>query len=160
MNEKITIPEWHDMAQNGVMLTMRIPIHGVSMYPLVRMDRDLVTISPLKERPEAGDIVLFAEPRGERYVLHRVWKAEDNRVLTWGDNCDRPDGWLPWDIVWGKAELIERGRLTIHPDPKKGLVLAGIWHGLGRNYRRCRRLAGNLRSGLKRLVNRRAGHDG
>ncbi len=153
MKHMLSIPEWHALAQNGVVLTMRIPIHGNSMFPLVRMDRDLVTIAPLKERPQDGDIVLFAHPDGERYVLHRVWKAEENRVLTWGDNCDNLDGWLPWDAVWGKAEAIERGRLVIHPDPKKGLVLARIWHRLGRHYRRYKGITiASVWRRLKRLV--------
>ena len=148
MKQQISIPQWHAMAQTGCIIPMRIPIHGNSMYPLVRMDRDLVTVVPLEEMPRAGDIVLFADPICDRYVLHRVWRAEGDRVLTWGDNCEKPDGWMPRDAIWGKAISIERGKRSITPDPKKGLCLARIWHRAGKTYRWCR-LQG---SRLKRLV--------
>ena len=154
MRQRISIPLWHAMAQTGCMIPMRIPIHGNSMYPLVRMDRDLVTIVPLQEIPQAGDIVLIADPSRDRYVLHRVWKAEGDRVLTWGDNCEKPDGWMPGNAIWGKAILIERGKRSITPDPEKGLRLARIWHRAGKAYRWCR-LQG---SRLKRLVKQRTGN--
>ena len=154
MKQQISIPQWHAMAQTGCIIPMRIPIHGNSMYPLVRMDRDLVTVVPLEEMPRAGDIVLFADPICDRYVLHRVWRAEGDRVLTWGDNCEKPDGWMPRDAIWGKAISIERGKRSITPDPKKGLCLARIWHRAGKTYRWCR-LQG---SRLKRLVKQRTGN--
>ena len=35
---------------------------------------------------------------------------------------------IAMEKVWGKAVLIERGRRKIRTDPKKGQVLAKIWH--------------------------------
>ena len=132
----LTIPEWHNMALQGIAPPMRIPIHGNSMFPLIRMDRDYVTIHPLNGMPEVGDIVLFDDPPRGRYVLHRVWKIDNDHILTWGDNCFQPDGWLPLEAIWGKAVMIERGKRQIRPDPKKGLLLAKIWHPVGKAYRR------------------------
>ena len=106
----LTIPEWHDPARDGAAPPMRIRIDGNSMFPLVRIHRDHVTIRPVEEAPVPGDIVLFADPDRPRYVLHRVWAVEEDRVLTWGDNCPRPDGWIPREAIWGQAVLIERGR--------------------------------------------------
>ncbi len=138
------------------MVPMRIPIHGNSMFPLVRMDRDMVTIMPVQERPRVGDIVMFHDPAGERFVLHRLWKSEEDRALTWGDNCDRPDGWMPWDMVWGKAVLIERGGRNITPDPKKGLPWARVCHVAGKTYRHARLQGGRAKRALKRLLGRAA----
>ncbi len=152
VKQTLSIPEWHDMAREGNVIPMRIPIHGGSMFPLVRMDRDFVTIMPLQERPRVGDIVLFVDSDRGKYVLHRVWKAEENRVLTWGDNCDRPDGWMSWDAVWGKAVLIERGKREIHPEAVRGLRMAGIWHRVGKLYRFGKRCVLGIKRRLKRLV--------
>ncbi len=127
MDQTITVSQWHEMALAGTDLPMRIPIHGVSMYPLIRKDRDLVTILPVREPVVPGDIVLFSDPAADRYVLHRVIETDGQRVLTWGDNCAHADGWIPMDRVWGKARLIERGRLTLRPDPRKGLRWARFW---------------------------------
>ena len=155
MRQRISIPEWHGMAQEGCIIPTRIPIHGNSMYPLVRMDRDLVTIVPLQEMPQVGDIVLFADPVHDRYVLHRVWRATEDRVLTWGDNCEYPDRWMPLDAVWGKVILIERGKRSITPDPEKGLRLARIWHRTGKVYRWSHLQVSRVKCRLKRLVKRR-----
>ena len=124
----LTISEWHELAREGSAPPMRIQVHGNSMYPMIRINRDYVTIRPPEDRPEAGDIVLFADPPRSRYVLHRVWQTDGDRVLTWGDNCLGPDGWIPLDLVWGRVTLIERGRRTICPDRASGLRLARIWH--------------------------------
>ena len=148
-----SIPEWHELAQNNSAPPMRIPIHGDSMYPLVRKDRDLVTIMAPAKKPEPGDIVLFADPNQKnRYVLHRIWKIEGDRFLTWGDNCDHPDGWIGVESIWGKAELIERGKRTILPNPGRGLRLAAVWHRVGKGYRFCRRIASALKRRMKQVL--------
>ena len=153
MTEKkkvITIPEWHQMALEDKAPPMRIPIHGNSMFPLIRMDRDYVTIQPLKGMPEIGDIVLFDDSTRDRYVLHRVWKIRDGKILTWGDNCYNTDGWRTPDAMWGKAVLIERGRIRIRPHPKRGLILAKIWHPAGKIYWRGRAFAAGVYHKIKR----------
>ncbi len=135
MKQTLSVSQWHEMALAGTALPMRIPIHGVSMFPLIRMDRDYVTILPVREPVVPGDIVLFADPEADRYVLHRVIETDGQRVLTCGDNCARSDGWIPMERVWGKAQLIERGRRTIRPDPRKGLRWGRFWRRyLARGY--------------------------
>ncbi len=135
MNRVLSIPEWHRMAQDGNAPPVRIQLNGFSMNPLIRGYRDYVTVIPLKDRPRVGDIVLFCEPGTSRYVMHRVWALRDGHVLTWGDNCARPDGWMPEDTVWGKISLIERGKREIQPDPHKGMKWAKFWHQIGKIYR-------------------------
>ena len=154
MKQTLTIPEWHAMAQAGNAVPMRILIHGGSMYPLIRMDRDYVTIMPLKEKITVGDIVMFSDPRRERYVLHRVWRIEGNKVLTWGDNCRRPDPWMPMDAIWGKATLIERGKKRIVPRPARGVRMARIWHPFSEKFRCLRELRTAIRIKIKRIFSR------
>ena len=134
MNKSLGIPEWHKMALEGNAPPVRIPLNGNSMFPLIRWNKDYVTIIPLDRKVVVGDIVLIAEPISERYVMHRVWEIRDNQVLTWGDNCWKQDAWVPIDTIWGRAVLIERGRREIHTDPKKGMRWAKFWHKAGRTY--------------------------
>ena len=152
MRQQLSIPEWHTMAQAGSILPMRILIHGGSMYPTVRMDKDYVTIMPLDRPVQVGDIVLFADPRAPRYVLHRVWRLDGDRVLTWGDNCKCPDAWIPLDAVWGRATLVERGKRQIRPDPQKGLRLARVWHRVGGPYRWCKQYYYAVKRRIGRLT--------
>ena len=155
MKQTLTIPEWHAMAQSGTELPMRILIHGGSMYPLIRMDRDYVTIMPLKESIRVGDIVMFSDPQKERYVLHRVWRIEESRVLTWGDNCRHPDPWLPMDAIWGRAVLIERGKRRIVPHPVRGVWMARIWHPLSDTFRYLRGVTTEIRRRIGNILRRR-----
>lgn len=148
----IPVTEWHQLALQGTAIPIRIPINGVSMYPLIRRNRDMVTIIPLDHMPVPGDIVMFARPQQERYVLHRVWQVREGRLLTWGDNCDRPDGWMDREMIWGQAIRIERGRRDIRPDPIRGLRWARIWHPVGKAVRRVRSLAAAVYRRVRRLL--------
>ena len=147
----ITIPEWHEMALEDKAPPMRIPIHGNSMFPLIRMDRDYVTILPLKEMPKTGDIVLFDDPQRDCYVLHRVWGARDGQILTWGDYSYNPDGWRPLEDIWGKAMLVEKGRIKIRPKPKRGLIWAKTWRFTWKTYRKCRSKAAGIYHSINSL---------
>ena len=149
----LTIDKWHELAMNGAPLPMRVPINGISMAPLIRRNRDMVTIMPLKEPPVVGDIVMFSDPRvEERYVLHRLWKVEGDRVLTWGDNCVGPDAPLTPDRLWGKAVLIERGKRVITPKPARGLRWARFRHPIVRVKQRLLRLVYALWRRVKPFV--------
>ena len=149
MKRSLSIPEWHWMALRDEAPPVRIMLHGGSMFPLIRMDRDYVTIESLKERPKPGEIVLFPDLAcKERYVVHRVRKVEGDNVLTWGDNCSNPDPWMPLDAIWGRVVLIERGEKQIRPDRKKGLRHARAWNFVRKPYQFCRRIVG----GIKRRI--------
>lgn len=155
MNKSLSILEWHQMAEKGKAPPVRITLSGYSMNPLIRGYRDYVTIMPMEGMPEIGDIVLFCEPEKNRYVMHRVWALKDDRVLTWGDNCRKPDGWMMVEDIWGKAVMIERGKRVIHPDPQKGKRWATFWHPLGRIYRSGRRIKRGVLCGIRRIMSKR-----
>ena len=137
-NHSLSVSEWHKLALGGIKIPVRTLIRGYSMEPLIRYNRDYVTVIPLSESLAEGDIVLFSDHYQKRYVLHRVWTLENERVLTWGDNCDRPDAWMTVNDIWGKVILIERGKHKITPDAQKGLLYARLWHITGRAYRKSR----------------------
>ncbi len=148
MNKSLAIPEWHRMAMEGNAPPVRIPLNGYSMFPLIRNGKDYVTIIPLDREVALGDIVLISEPGTGRYVMHRVWEFHDDQVLTWGDHCAKPDGWIPVDAIWGRAILIERGHWEIHPNPIKGMRWAKFWHQAGKVYRP---IAGYSRGAIRRI---------
>lgn len=130
-----TIERWHQETEGGRFIPLRIPIHGYSMFPLVRYMKDYVTIVPVQGDLVVGDIVMFHDPVGSRYVLHRIIRLEGNRVLTRGDNCSGSDRPIRLEDVWGRAVLIERGKKNLKPDPAKGLRHARCWYIVGRGYR-------------------------
>ena len=151
MNRTISIPEWHMLAKEGTAPPVRIQLNGVSMYPLIRMNQDYVTVAPIREAPATGDVVLFLNKDTGRYVVHRIWKVKDGKVLIWGDNCTEPDGWYQMNVVLGKIVQIERGKRIIHPDPKTGLRWAKFWHKFRPGFYFVWRIKDGITRRIKRL---------
>lgn len=56
----MSVKQWHQLCSEGAELQVRIPVNGVSMQPLIRKNRDIVTLLPLRRVPERGDIVLLS----------------------------------------------------------------------------------------------------
>ena len=149
MNRTLSIPEWHRLAQEGTNLPVRIPLMGWSMFPLVRYNKDLVTVVPIDNHWQVGDIVLLIQAE-EKYVMHRVWEIKDHSILTWGDNCLCPDNWMPIEDIWGKAVLIERGKRKIKPNPKKGIKWARFWHWAGKYFQICYKYYSAIKCRIKK----------
>lgn len=145
----VNMDQWHEMALNGVDMPIRFCVCGDSMVPLIRRDRDVVTVVPLRRMPEVGDIVLFHRPgKGINYVLHRVWEVRGDMVRTFGDGCLYPDRWMPVTEVWGIAVRIRRGRLEIDPAGRPARIWSKWWNAMVKYRkwlllpRRARRFAG------------------
>ncbi len=152
MKKTLSVPEWHQLAIQGSAPPVRIPLMGNSMYPLVRYNRDFVTVAPMEGLPETGDIVLFRDHLRDLYVMHRVWNVKEGKVLTWGDNCSGADGWIPVEEILGKAILIERGEKKIIPNPQRGMRWAKFWHHVGKVYRLSVRIKGKIPRRIIRLI--------
>ena len=135
MSRTLTIREWYQLTLEGNAPPVRITLNGYSMNPLIRGYRDYVTVAGLEGELRPGDIVLFFDAENGRYVMHRIWELKDGMALTWGDNCDQPDGWIRLRAIRGKIVLIERGKRKIRPDPARGRRWAAFWHKAGKVWR-------------------------
>ncbi len=152
MQRSLSIPDWVRLAEEGAAPPARILLNGSSMFPLVRYQKDYVTIVQLTDAPAAGDIVLFSQ--NDKYIVHRVWEVREGKILTWGDNCPGPDGWNPPEAILGKVVLIERGSRKIRPDPVKGIKWAKFWHQAGKPYRLCKRYKDGITRRIRKLCMR------
>lgn len=150
----LSIAQWCALARQGVVLPMRIPLDGDSMRPLIRRNRDRVTIVPLARPLRLGDVVLFEYPAG-RYVVHRVRRIRGEQVQTLGDHCWNPDAWMLRDCVLGMVVQAERNGRIIPLNHAPARVLGRIWMAglpLRRAYWKCRACAGRI---LRRWIQRR-----
>lgn len=125
----ISVEAWHSMALEGSDIPVRIGLQGDSMRPLIRRRIDQVTIVPLARPLRRGDIVLFADALG-RYVVHRVWKIQQNLVLTMGDHCVQPDLPMKKSQVWGLVVSVERNGHKIRLDRASARFLGRFWLNL------------------------------
>ncbi len=81
------------LAETG---SVRFRVKGCSMQPLLRNERDEVTVERIGGRTlKRGDIVLFKYCG--RHILHRILRTEDSSFILRGDNalnhetCTRAD---------------------------------------------------------------------
>ena len=58
---------------------------GESMRPMLRGGSDVVIIEPLAEEVRKYDVILFKDELS-RYVLHRVIRKKNGKIITRGDN--------------------------------------------------------------------------
>lgn len=150
----LSIAQWRELAQNGTVLPMRIPLDGDSMRPLIRRERDRVTIVPLARPLRRGDVVLFEHPAG-RYVVHRVRRIHGEQVQTLGDHCWNPDAWMPHTSVLGLAVQVKRDGKSIPLNRALARAFGRIWMAglpLRRAFWKCRACAGRV---LRRWIPRR-----
>ena len=134
---------WCELAKEGSAPPVTICLEGDSMRPLIRRGKDPVTIIPLARPLEKGDVVLFR--LGERYIVHRVWKLEDGRVRTFGDNCWNPDPWIPENQVLGLVVKYARDGRGHRLDTPQARAWGRAWmaiHPIRLCYKRLRALAG------------------
>lgn len=137
------IEQWHELGLEGNMLPVTITLEGDSMRPLIRRGRDRVTILPLMQPIQKGDVVLFKGGE-KRYVVHRVYRMRDGLVQTLGDNCLNPDRWMPMDMIWGLVVKMERGGRTWRLDSRAARAFGLFWMAIfpaRKAYLRCRGLA-------------------
>ncbi len=65
--------------------SVRIPVKGSSMLPLIHPETDEIELSPLdKTSLQKGNIVLALLEDG-RYLVHRIEKVKDGEVFIRGD---------------------------------------------------------------------------
>lgn len=124
----LSINEWCAFAREGIMLPVRIQVEGNSMYPLIRRQKDWVTVFPLDRLLRVGDIVLYSMPgQKEIFVLHRVWKIREGEVQTLGDGNTHPDAWKPLANILGVVLTIERAHRRINPNTPMWRLFGKSW---------------------------------
>ena len=107
ITRSVSIEKWCELSRTGEVMPIRIQLNGKSMEPLIRMNRDYVTIVPLRREPQKSDIVMFLDVKG-RYCAHRVKRVETDRILTIGDYCYIHDPWTDRNRVFGLIVSMER----------------------------------------------------
>ena len=120
----ISISDWMELVAQGKKIPVTIQLHGTSMEPLIRGWKDLVTIIPVTEKVQVGDIVLFRRKDGS-YVVHRLYQIKGEWMQTWGDNCRFPDEPVPASSVLGiVCAVVKNGTnvlLNTDEQRKKGI---------------------------------------
>lgn len=110
--------------------TVKLPITGTSMLPLLRAGRDTVTLSPVTGDLQKFDIPFYRRRDGA-FVLHRIVTcAEDNTYTLCGDNQWVLEKDIRAEQIIGVVSAITRNGKTFSVNSKKYKRYVRIWHRL------------------------------
>lgn len=110
--------------------TVKLPITGTSMLPLLVAGRDTVTLSPIGERLSVFDIPLYRRDDGA-FVLHRIIEvSEDNTYTMCGDNQWVLERGIRDDQLIGVVTQIIRDGKTFSVTDKKYQRYVRVWRRL------------------------------
>lgn len=105
--------------------SVEIPITGTSMNPLLKMNRDTVTIKKF-DSYDIGDIVFYRRDNGS-FVLHRIIDRDDNGFILCGDNQTIKEYGITNRHIIAKVVLIKRKDKIITPQSRKYLLYKKFW---------------------------------
>lgn len=98
---------------------------GSSMFPFITGGRDSVVLQKSRDI-NAGDIVLARIP-GKGHVLHRVYKADGDRLTLMGDgNLHAKEECTKSDVAGKVTEIIRDGR-HVHCSAPAEWRKAAVW---------------------------------
>ena len=86
---------------------------GNSMLPFIRNGRDEVVLTRLTRPAEVGDILLVK--LGTRFVMHRVFEAEGEKITLMGDGNISGKEHCTFADVIGIVTEIRKGRKVVKP---------------------------------------------
>lgn len=125
----IPVDEWYSLSLDDTAVKVKTRIMGHSMQPLIRRNKDFVTIQPMTRKVLKGDIVLFRNVDG-RYIIHRVRKIYDDGIQTMGDNRLSPDAKIAEKDILGYVSCIHRGNRSVFVDTPAWRLLGRFWLGI------------------------------
>ena len=127
-------------------------IRGRSMEPMLRQNRDLVILEPLKGKLMRHDVALYR--RGKDYVLHRVIQVGGNDYLFRGDNTYADELVLPEAIVGILTGFVRKGK-QISVTDRKYQICVRCWCAAYPFRRLAVHMEHGMKQKVKRILNRR-----
>lgn len=107
--------------------SFRIPLSGLSMYPLIVGGRDEVILSAAEGRKlKRGDIVLYVRDDGT-HVLHRVHHIKDDGCFMIGDAQTWIEGPVVREKVLAVTEAVIRKNRMISCKSFSYKVISAVW---------------------------------
>lgn len=101
-------------------------IYGISMYPMLRNQRDTVVIKPYTGRLKKYDVPLYKV--GDRYILHRIIKVLPDSYIIRGDNLQEKEYGITDEKILGVLTSFYRDEKEIKLDNWIYKTYVFIWH--------------------------------
>ena len=104
-----------------------LKVRGMSMFPLLKDNRDSFKLEKIISKPKRKDIVLYKRDNGQ-YVLHRIIKEKDNLYTIVGDNQHVKEYPIRLDQILGVvSEVITKDKVINLKTSKKYKINSSLW---------------------------------
>ncbi|MGN0578814.1 MAG: S24/S26 family peptidase [Ruminiclostridium sp.] len=123
---------------------------GVSMLPLLRQRKDIITIEKKQGRCKKYDVALYKRPNGS-YVLHRVVEVREKDYVILGDNCLNKEYGITDENILGVMTSFVRGGREYSVNNGLYRLYSKLWYAIYP----MRRLMKKAKSTLGRIVKRK-----
>ena len=113
------VSSFEEILEQDGFLTYKV--RGVSMEPMLRQGRDIVTIRRREpgERFAENDVVLYYRKGDRMHTLHRIVGLVDGGYVILGDNCHVREVGIPdGDVLGVVVSFVRDGRETSVDDPE------------------------------------------
>ncbi len=102
---------------------------GVSMLPLLRQRKDIITIAKKQGRCKKYDVALYKRPNGS-YVLHRVVEVREKDYVILGDNCVNKEYGITDENILGVMTSFVRGGREYSVNNGLYRLYSKLWYAL------------------------------
>lgn len=109
--------------------SVKLRIHGNSMFPLLRSEKDevvLCRVDVAEEKLHNNQIVLYKRENGQ-YVLHRIVKVHGSYIDLRGDAQKVIERNVPVEAVLGKVTQIVRSQKIFSVDSIRQKIYFFFW---------------------------------
>lgn len=103
------MPEYVELLKSGAELPLTVS--GSSMIPFLAPGRDSVLLRGIDRELKRGDIVFYRRADG-RYILHRLYRIENDSLWFVGDAQDEIEGPLNRDCAFAYVVSAQRKNKT------------------------------------------------
>ncbi len=100
---------------------------GVSMRPMLKQNRDLVTIRPVSGRLKKYDVPLYRK-QGGGYLLHRIIAVTENGYVIRGDNTYKKELDVTDNDIVGVLTAFKRKGKDYTVESKGYRLYARVWN--------------------------------
>lgn len=113
------------LKQNGVLV---YKTRGVSMRPLLKQDRDLVTVRPVTGRLKKYDVPLYKRKHDGKYVLHRIIAVHEKDYVIRGDNTYVKEYGITDDDIIGVLTDFQRKKKNYSVEMRGYKIYSRVWN--------------------------------
>ena len=106
--------------------SVSLNVSGMSMFPFLEHERDIVFLEAPNRELRKGDIVFFQRIDGQ-FVMHRIYRVLDNKYFIVGDMQTLIEGPVTRDQIFALVTQVKRNGKMLNPSTLTWKFFEKVW---------------------------------